>query len=282
MIPLLLSVALASPCEQLPDGLPDGTLTPWLVDGGLGRAHPVCARDELGVGAQAYLVADTANFYGHIQLAGVIDGRWAATDRVEVFGAVEAVRYDQVIGALTSDALGIGHTTVGASVAAWSNEEHALAVNAKAVLPTAVGLYENAWPIGADLGLGWVWARSERLRVHGQVTALGSGAITAASAQPRVGATVNAGAEWRFVKPLALVGEVDAGFAYTAPVDHLAVGVGLRAKVGKRGGLELGGVVPLAGRERALASAGLRGSWRLGKLPDEPVPVPLGLPVSPK
>ena len=284
MIPLLLGagVALANPCDLLTDGMNDGAVVASLYDGGLGRAHSPCPRNELGVTGGAYLLADTANFYGHIVAGATLDGRWAVNDRVEVYGSAEAVRYDNVIGALSSDYLGYGHTTVGASGVLWGGDRSVVALNGKLVLPTAFGLYENSWPVGADLGVAWAWAKSERFRAHAQLGGVGSGAITAASAQPRAGAEATGGVEWRFVKPVAVVADVEAGFGYTAPLDHLALGVGFRARLGDRGGLELAGLVPLAGRERALAAAALRGNVRLGKIPDGPAPTPIPAPVVPK
>lgn len=287
MIALLaVSAALAGPCDGLYDGMPDGLVSPFLHDGGLGRAHSACARTELGLGANGYLVVDTPNFYGNIVAAGVVDGRARLTDAVELFGSIELVRYDSVIGALSSSTLGPGHTAVGASGRVWANDTTQVAVNGKLVLPTAFLLYQHSWPVGADLGVAMAWSKSAKFRVDAQVGGLGSGAISGAGAQPRAGAQAHAGVEWRPVKPLGLVAGLDAGFAYEAPVDHVAAQIGLRTHLGRRGGLELAGVVPFAGRERALASVALRGNVRFGKLPEPPASqkpvVPIGATATPK
>lgn len=292
MMPLLLAlvapVAHAAPCELLVDGMPDGPVPASFYDGGLGRAHAVCPRSEVGIGGSGYLVSDAANFYGHIVASGVLDARVAVTPRFELYGASEFLRWDNAIGAISASWLGYGHTTLGANGIVLRQDTVVLAVNGKVVTPTAVGLYHGSWPVGVDVGLAGVWSKSDHFRAEAQLTMLGSAAITAAASQPRLGVGVDTGVEWRPSKGFGLVAQLDAGMGYTAPLDHLAAGLGLRTRLGARGGLELGGVVPFAGRERALTSVALRGSWRLGRVGEaDDVPgatpiTPLDMPVVPK
>jgi hypothetical protein len=278
----LVGAVLANPCMALRDGMPDGPAGTFLYDGGLGMAHPICPRNEVGFGAGAYLLADTANFYGHIVASGNLGGRWAPTERFEVFGGVEFLRFDNVIGALSSSYLGLGHTHVGVSGLLWQGDTMGISANGKLVLPTAPGLYEQSFPVGVDLAVAGAWSPSESVRLTAQVGGLGAAAFSGAGAYPRAGVQLHAGAELRPWRPLGVSLQVDAGFGYTAPVDHVAAGLALRGAVGKRGGIELGAVIPLAGRERALATATLRGTFRLGAFATTREPVLLNLPVEAK
>ncbi|MFN7145094.1 MAG: hypothetical protein ACK4YP_15060, partial [Myxococcota bacterium] len=106
-------------------------------------------------------------------------------------------------------------------------------------------------------------------RVHGDVTALGSAAVSRGPAGPRGGARVTAGVEWQPARPFAVVADLNAGFGYAAPLDHVAAAIAVRAGIGKRVGVELGATLPLAGRERTLAAGELRVGMRLGKLPSD-------------
>ncbi len=264
----LASVALAGPCEQASPStsIATGPVTAGLYDGDLGVPHRVCGRTEAAFVGGGLAVVDTANFYGHIVAGGTLEGAWAATDRTELFVAVEAVRYDTVITAIPAGYLGFGHVSLGGSQRLWSSDAMAVGAHGRLVLPTAVGLYANAFPLAMDLGASGVWAAHRTLRVHGDVAALGSVAASAGPSYPRAGVALTLGAEWQPVGPFALVVDGRAGFGYTAPVDVVAVAAGLRFGLGSRLGVELGGTVPLAGRERSLATAELRITMRLGEL----------------
>jgi hypothetical protein len=239
------------------DGMPVGPAVAGFYDGDLGRARRACHRSEVGFGGAGIVVADLANFYGHILAGGTLDASWAATDRVEVFASLEAVRYESVLGAIAADYVGLGHTALGGSYAL----SEGMAIDGKVVLPTAAGLYENAFPYAMDLGLT-VSREAGPLVAHGAIYALGSVAASEGPAFPRAGLSGTLGAEWRPVKPFAVALDVNAGFGYTAGLDHIAAGLALRGAIGERGGIELAATVPLAGEQRALAAAELRGSVR--------------------
>lgn len=260
MIALLSSLALAAPC--LDDAMAEGPVTAGLLDGDLGRGRRACPREEIAVGVGGLLAVDTPNFYGHLLGSLVVDGSWRLDERTEVFGLVEAVRYDSVISALTSTYLGVGHTALGAGRVLIAGDAGVLSLNGKVVLPTAVGLYRNSWPFAWDLGLSGVVALSDAVRLHGQLGGLASAAASKGPTQGRVGAFTTAGAELRLGTAFAIVGDVVGGFGYTAPVDVVAAGLGLRFANRKRWGLELGGTVPFAGRERAAATVDLRTTAR--------------------
>jgi len=76
---LVPGLAWADPCADL-DGMPDGPVVAGLFNGDLLSAHRVCGRSEVGLFGSAYLLADTANFYGHIIASGILDGSYAVDE----------------------------------------------------------------------------------------------------------------------------------------------------------------------------------------------------------
>ncbi len=261
------SVALAAPasepCAEVEDGMASGPVVAGLVDGDLGRGRRVCGRDELGWTAGALLTVDTPNFYGHIVGGLTLDGSWRVQDRTELFATLEAIRYDTVISALSSGYLGLGHTSIGAAQR-LNDGPIAFGLNGKVVLPTALGLYRHSRPFAADLGLAGAWQGTGAFRLHGQVGLLTSAAASRGPTQARLGVCAVLGTELRPGKVFAAVVDVASSFAYTSAVDAVAIAPAVRFSDGKRWGLELGATVPLAGRERALATVDLRNSIRLG------------------
>lgn len=283
MIPLLTlfaGLAWADPCATTDSSgfatgpIPTGPVPVGYLDGDLGVAHRLCGRTEVSLGAGGLAVVDTANFYGHIVAGGTLSGSWAATDRTEIYAAIEAFRYDSVITPIPATYMGFGHVSLGASQRLWESDNFGIGAHGRLVVPTAVGLYRNAYPLGLDLGVSALWAAHRTFRVHGDVGGLGSAAISAGPALPWAGARVTVGAEWQPVRPFAVVVDLDSAFGYTDAVDHVAGSLGLRAGIGKRVGLELAASYPFAGRERALATGELRVDVRLGELPEEPKPTP--------
>ena len=130
------------------------------------------------------------------------------------------------------------------------------------MLPTATHLYTNAWPYSADLGVAGVYVPHWRVRVHGYASLLGTVGLSEGPAGPQGGAQLGLGAQVRAARPVALVADVTGGFGYDAPVDQLAVSVAGRFVLRGAYGVELGATVPLAGRERSMATLDLRVTWR--------------------
>ena len=261
LLTLLAGPAWATPCE-IEDGMPVGPVTAGLLEGDLGRGHRACPRSEAALGGGGMAVVDTANFYGHLQAALVLDGSLRIAEHTEIFAALELFRYDQVIGAIPATASGLGHTAFGLSQLLVIRDNLAISSSGKIVLPTASGLYDNAWPYAADVGLAGAWTPHQRVRVHGYASLLGSVALSDGPGQPRGGVLMGVGAQARVARPFAIAGDLTAGFGYEAPVDVIAAGLALRFVVKGAYGIEGGATVPLAGRERALATADLRLSWR--------------------
>jgi hypothetical protein len=211
---------------------------------------------------------------------GTLEGSWALTPRAEVFASIEAFRYDSVITPISATYTGFGHTGLGAAYRFWEGDTLALGVHGHFVLPTAVGLYRNAFPVALDLGVSGVWAPVRSFRVHADLGGVGAAAISKGPALPGAGAVATLGVEWQPVRPFALVADLHTGFGYTAPVDIVAAAIGIRTGIGDRLGIELDATVPLAGRDRSLAGAELRAAYRFGKLPSAPVkvePVPVAV-----
>lgn len=261
----LAQLSLGAECHALSSasglpGLPTGPVSAALLDGGLGSARRACPRTELAIAPRALLLVDTPNFYGHIVAGLQLDGALALDADTELFGRLELVRYDSVISAVTSSALTPGHTTLGAT-RVLHDEGLALAWTSKLVLPTALGLYRGAWPIGLDTGLAGQWA-SGPWGVHGQLTVLGSAALSRGPALPRAGLAPVLGGAVRPTPGVEVVLDVQSMFLYTAPIDVVALAPAVRLGLGDAWGAALGGTVPLAGRERALTAVDLRVTWR--------------------
>lgn len=262
---LLALPALANPCVGFGDGMPTGPVTAGLLDGDLGTGHRVCGRSEVGLDAGGLLLVDMPEFYGRLSAAGTLDGSLAVSDRVELFAALEFLRFENVITPIPATAFGLGHTSLGAGWAFLLREKVALGLNGKFVLPTAVGIYENAWPVGMDIGVAGQFAVSSKVQFHAQVAFLGSAAISRGASDPKAGGAVTFGTELRPGKAFAFVFDLYGNFGYRAGLDTLAVAMGLRFSDGKRFGFEVAGAVPFAGRERAMVRIDLRASIRLGK-----------------
>lgn len=260
MIALLIGAALAAPCPD--DGLPVGPVVAPLREGELGAPRRLCPRDEVAVGGAALLVADTANFYGHLVAGGVVRGSLAVDDRTEAWVTAEVVRYDTILGAISSDFVGTGHLSGGATRVFVDRDTLRAGAHARVVLPTASGLYRRSFPVGLDVGVGAEQPIGERLTLHEDLTLFGSGAIGPVFG-PRAGVALAGGLAWRPTRGFALATDLRGGLFYQGAVDELSIAPALRFGPGRHAGIELAIVAPLVGRDRTpLAAAELRGSWR--------------------
>ncbi len=262
--------ATAQLCADMGDGLPAGPIISSTLDGNLGNAHRFCGRSEVGLGVDALLLVDMPNFYGHLAVGGKLDGSYAVSERFEVFGSFEFLRYESVITPIAADAVGLGVSNVGAAGQLLVRDKWGLGLNGKIVLPTAAGIYRNAWPVGFDLGLAAQFKASSKVHFHVQLGGLTSFAISKGAANPRIGGVLTAGTELRPGKAFALAIDLHGNFGYRAPLDTLAGALALRFSDGKRFGFSLGAVVPFAGVERAMVAVDLRASIRLGPFTPHP------------
>lgn len=261
---------LAGPCDEAGDGMPTGPVVAGLFDGNLGAAHRACGRNEVGLDAGGMLLVDMPNFYGRLSAGGSLDGSAMLHPRVELFGRLEFLRFENVITPIPATSLGLGFTSVGVGWQMLRKDRVVLGLNGKTVLPTAAGIYHNAWPIGLDLGLALQVAAARGVHLHGQASFLGSAAISKGAANPRAGGALTFGTELRPGKAFAFVLDLYGSFGYRGPLDALAVAFALRFSDGKRFGFELGGMIPFAGVERAMVALDLRASIRLGAFTPHP------------
>jgi hypothetical protein len=256
MIPLFgAAIASAAPCPDEPIA-PDPIAVSF-QDGGLGAPRRACGRSEAGVSLGGAAIIDLPAFYGDVVASLRADGSVRATPRTELWGRIELVRIEAVIGALSSEVWGTGFTTLGATHGLWADDQVALAWTGAVVLPTAVGLYHHALPFSAESGLTADW-RQGPWRAGGQVSVLGATAWSAAPANPQLGFAPSLRLGWQPTQALQGLIELRSGFGLEAPVDHVAVGGVVRLAPHPDWIVELGTLIPTHGRERSLANGQLR------------------------
>jgi hypothetical protein len=254
---LLLGLARASAAETFEGPLPFG-----LYEGDRTLGRSATPRTELSLAADANALLDTPHFFG--TLAGVVTvrGSYAVDDRTEVFGALEAAQYRFIQNtSLTQSRLSLGQLSVGAQRIVWRGDTWALTPLVRVVLPTSTA-YVNARTFGADVMLLAQWQPFTKVSFHGQVGATGSVAATEAASNPRAGAVLLAGAEWKPARWFGAVLETGATMGQYAALDQFTVSAGLRFAWRAHYGLELGGVLPIAGSTRMSFAGGLRFAWQ--------------------
>jgi hypothetical protein len=279
---LLLVVATparAEVCDDFAWGLPAGPVAAGLRDGDLGRGRRLCGRHEVGLGAQAGLVVDRPNFYGHLLADISLDGSVRVGRRVELFAELALLRYQKVISVFSSQYVGLGHLGLGATGRFLVRDKTSLGVTGRLVLPTAFGLYEHAWPLAMEAGIAALFAAHRTVHFHLQAGPIWSFAFSQGASQPRLGAAITAGAELRPVPGFGFTADLVTGFGYEAPVDVLAVALALRWSDARRFGFELGANIPLAGREPELVVIEARWNVAFGAL--APWVRPKGAPPAP-
>ncbi|MCA9604875.1 MAG: hypothetical protein H6719_07545 [Sandaracinaceae bacterium] len=255
-------------CDTDLPARPVGPLQVGELDGFLAVPHRACPREEVALGGDVLLVADTADLYGNLHVNG--RGRLSALlgdPRVEAFVSWEAVRYQALLSAVSSSYLGLGYLSWGASGQLEEREGRAFALTGRMVLPTTTGLDQSSQPLAMDLGVTGAFVLNENFRAHIWLTLLGSLGIGAGPADPRGGVRFGGGLDWRPFEWLSFVAEVQSGFFYRALLDVLAVNAGVRLALGPEVGVELAAALPLFG-ERAFddgalpLGASLMVSWR--------------------
>jgi hypothetical protein len=262
--------AHADPCARPADGLPTGPLQYAFFDGDIARPRRACPRTEVALGGGALAVLDTGNFYGTLGGGGALSGSWRFSDKGEAFASIEAVQFRFVQNAtLKQTRIGPGFTSAGASYIAYGNELAAVALTGRLTLPTAFGLYENAWPFALDLGASLALGLPQEmlrdvLAFHafaGATLGLALGGDLAAGAS----FSLAAGLEYTPWEWLGVVVDLTSGYGREAVLDYLGAAAGLRFRIGRGLGVELGAMLPLAGATRADFSGGLRVSWRFAE-----------------
>ena len=260
MISILAGVALAA-CGD--GGLTEGPVNLGFFQGALGAPRRACARTEISLAPSGRAIVETANFYGNISGGVVFNGSYALNRKTEVFGRIEPVHYESVIGAISSSAIGPGDTSLGLQQRLWHNEDGLVQGRAQVVFPTSFGLYQNAWPVGLDLGISGVWTPGP-VEIGGSLLTLGSAAVSKGPTQARVGVSPAGYFGWRPTNGFEVLSDVRATFGYEATLDHFAVGGGVRFGLRHHFGTSLEVLTPVLGRDRSLAMAELTASWNFG------------------
>lgn len=274
------------PCETGAAGLPRGPVAATMQHGEFGVARRVCPRTEIAVESRGSAIAEVGTelleslvgpvpapvagallgkeqFYVNAQSAGTVVLSYALSSRLELFGSFEALRGQYVRASYTATPIGIGHTNVGATVRIFTADDVTLGVTSRLQLPTAISLYKNAWPIELDTGVSMLYQPLPALRWHTYMGGSGSIAITAGASNPRVGLVSVSGLEVLPFDWLSFVVDVNSRTAYDAPLDHLGLAFGARAKIFGGLGVQTGFLFPILGQERGLAAAMVSLSYRL-------------------
>ncbi len=251
----------ASPCDAR--ALPEGPVPIGFEQGDLGVVRRACPRTEVGLSAGGRAVIEQESFYANLRGAARLDASMQPFRQLELFVVGEGFVYNQVIQSYRATHLGLGDTSVGATLLAFGRNDFALAPTARLTLPTALGLYKNAFPMALEAGLVGVMVPFDELRLHGGLLGAATWAMTAGDSDDRGAIISNVGADLVITDWLALVVDLNAQALHRADLDRLTVGLGVRTALFDGLGLELGAVIPVAGAERNLGALVLRGAWRL-------------------
>ena len=257
-------LAWAGPCETGVDGgLDVGFSTVNPRPGDLGSGHRLCGRTEVGFSLGGSATLDIDNLYGLLGGGLTVDGALTLTDRTTLFGSLELLRYDTLISAFSDSALGPGHTMVGVGHRLAESETAALGVDGRLVLPTAVALYRNAWPLALDAGLSAEWAPVPAFRGHARLGLLTSAALSTGPAYPWLGGTARIGGEWRPGRAFGLLLDVDTTLGYAAEdvLEGIVLAPAFRFGV-KQTGIAMGFWVPVVTDKRQPLAFELRVATR--------------------
>jgi hypothetical protein len=264
-----------TPCLTHEGGLGSGPLAVGFLEGDLGTGRRVCPRSEAGFGIQGGVVFEPelygTNFTAHvgsgspIQVSGAsrVFGSLALTERLELFGSFQPINGRLIISSVMGQYIGLGNTSVGATLVVYESGPLVLGVTGQLTLPTAIGLYRNAWPVGLDSGIVVAFEPFSFLQLHGQVTGVGSVALTTAAFDPRAGMLGIAGAEFFVLGDwISLVVDYNQLALMNAPLDWGAIAGGFRGRFYAGLAMEAVVVAPILGRERSLAKGRLSLSYR--------------------
>ena len=231
------------------------------VLGPVRRAEP---RSEVALGLGGGLILDEPGFYGMAQGALRLEGSWAITPRWEVFAGLEALQFRYVQNATLGDtSYTLGALSAGGTWRALSRPDGRLdlAPFVALLFPTSLE-YRNTRVLGGAAGVSLRGAATSWLDWYAGASLSITGTVSDAGNQVRAGAELVAGGSWTPTRWFRLSAQLTAGFPFGHPMEQLAAGLGLRFAAG-RFGVELDGILPLAGTSRFDAGALLRAAWRI-------------------
>lgn len=244
------------PCATDLRSRPVGPLQLSEVDGQLGMPYRVCPRNEIALGGDALIVADTAHFYGNIRASGRVRMSMLLDPNVEGFVSWEALRYQTVISSVSAAYLGLGYLSYGVTARISQEKGRVYAITGRMMLPTTTGLDQSSQPLGLDVGITGAWQADANFRFHMWLVLLGSIGIGAGPAEPRGGLRAGGGVDWRPYEWISFVLEIASGFFYRDALDLVAAQAGVRFALGSELGLELAASLPFLGT-RALDDGAL-------------------------
>lgn len=235
----------------------------WL-DGQLGTPRRACLRDEISLAQDVYLIARPADFYGNIRLGTRLSGSVVVAPSLSLWGSLEVLRHQSLISAVDNTYVGLGYLSLGGTYQLFAQEDRALVVYVRTVLPSTTGLDRRALPFALEVGATVEAALFENLRAHAYASAITSAVASGlAPADPRAGLRVGGGLDWVPYEAFSVVLELASGFGYRDALDFLMVSAGLRFAFGDVLGAELGASYPLVGAEPGLLTAQLALTARL-------------------
>jgi len=266
--------ALSSPCTTHEGGLRQGPVAVSFLEGDLGTPRRACPRSEAGFGAQGGVVFEPETYgldvTAHIgsgsplqaSAAARVFGSLKLTDRLELYGSFQPINTKLIRSSFQSLYIGLGNTSVGASLVVYESGPFVLGVTGQATLPTAIGFYRNAWPVGLDSGLTFAFEPFPFFQLHGQLSGVGSVAITQAAFDPRAGMLQVIGGEFYILDWVSFVLDYNSLALMNAPLAWVAVAAGVRGRLYAGLGVEATVVVPIIGNDRHLAKARMSLSYR--------------------
>ena len=266
---LVLSIASSTSAQEVdactssrPNRASGPTQAP-LLDGMLGVARHACPQRELSLAADAYLVAQPAEFYGNIRLGGRLSGSIPVDPNIEIWGSAELLRHQTLLSAVSTEYVGLGYLSLGATGVYARGDGRIAALYSRLVLPTAIGLDRQSQPLALEVGTTGEWRIDSLLRLHAWLSAIGSvGISTLAPPLPRGGLRLGGGLDWTPWEWLSIVIEVGSGFGYRDGLDMLSAQLGLRFAFDELVGIEFSAIYPFVGAEPGLAAAQLALSVR--------------------
>jgi hypothetical protein len=272
---LFLAVPIhANPCHDHEGGLASGPVDLSIYDGEQMAPRRACPRTELRVsaGAQLTLELDKYGLEPVIQVAAGspidvraqtrISGSYALGDGFEFFASIEPIVYRLLISAYQASHLGPGNSSLGGTLQLFRKGPAVVALSNRLVLPTAIGLYQNAWPVSVDTSLLFLVAPWQALHLHGQTGTVFSFAVTDADPKPRAGILSLIGAELFLWDWASAVLNMQSLNLYRSDLDHLSTSFALRARIWGGAGVEWATLVPVAGADRNLFRSELRMAYR--------------------
>lgn len=249
---LILAMSSTVACDD--SAMFDPVAVPF-NDAPFASVRRACQRDEYSFGVNAPIIPRPKEFYGNIRLSGILSGSTTVLEDTELFAELEVIRYQQVIASLSASYLGLGHLALGATERALTGDGWELAATAHATLPTAIGLYSRTYPLALDAGATGTTRISDALELHAYAGGRGTIGVGAGPADPRAAVILDAGLAWRVASWFAFAVDLEGAAGERALLDHAALGLGMRFRAADGLRFDVALKAPVAGDERALASA---------------------------